>query len=60
MSTLESQARWFCPVESKASSSLAKALGRLAGRFPLGGGEVNIVLDPKLAIGRQKREARTA
>ncbi len=49
MSTLKSQAGRFCPVEIKASSSLAKALGRLAGKFSLGGGKVNIGLDPKLA-----------
>jgi hypothetical protein len=48
LSTLESQAEQFCPVEIKASSGLAKALRRLAGKFPLDGGEVNIGLDPKL------------
>ena len=49
MTTLESQAGRFCSVEIKASSPLAKALDKLAGKFPLGGGEVNIRLDPKLA-----------
>jgi hypothetical protein len=48
MSTPESQAM-FCLVNIKVSSDLAKALGRLAAKFPLGGSEVKIDLDSKLA-----------